>query len=339
VLAGAQKYAEDKRIPKDQAERLLSQLKQTGVIYAYRRTDAIPAPSAHESFSVVYPPEQNPAGPFGAFVVDGKSYDWKPINVVDPKGVQRLDMPPASVVYLTTTYDATAAGTAMLSMGSDDGIQVWLNGKKIHSKDAIRPPRPDIDHVTVQLQPGTNTLLLRVNNQIDGSGVQGRLRSHPHEFELDEVLAIADKLPTNPAKGKELFTSLGCVKCHTTDPDEEPRGPFLGGISSKFDQKYIAESILRPSAKVAQGFATTRVVIRGDNGRRTTEAIGFITREASDEIELRDLTGKVTKVRKAQIAQRESQSGSMMPDGLVDALSLEDFRALLSYLTSLKDLK
>src|SRR4029077_1455635 len=34
VLAGAQRYAEDKRIPKEQAEKWLSQLKQTGVIYS-----------------------------------------------------------------------------------------------------------------------------------------------------------------------------------------------------------------------------------------------------------------------------------------------------------------
>ena len=42
---------------------------------------------------------------------------------------------------------------------------------------------------------------------------------------------------------------------------------------------------------------------------------------------------------KLRITQRESMPGSMMPEGLADAMTLEDFRALLSYLVSLKDVK
>jgi putative membrane-bound dehydrogenase-like protein len=339
VLAGAQRFAEDKRIPKEQAEQLLSQLKQTGVIAAYRRTGAIAAGDAKQSFSTVYPPERVPAGPFQPFQIDGKTYDWKPITVTNPQGVQRLEMPANSVVYLTCTYDAVVAGSGLLTCGSDDGIQVWLNGNKIHSNDIDRAPRPDLDKVPVALQAGTNVMLFKINNHGDGSGIEARLRSRPAEFEIDELVAMTDKLPTNPDRGKQLFSSLGCVKCHTTDPDEEPKGPFLGGVGSKFDQKYLAESILRPSAKIAQGFSTNRIVARDGAGHASAETIGFIAREGSTEVQLRDLTGKVTVIEKSGIAQRELLPGSMMPEGLADALSLEDFRALLSYLTSLKEAK
>src|SRR5262249_34455345 len=56
VLAAAEKFAADKRIPKDEAEKLLVSLKRRGVIYSYLRTDPIPAPSANESFAFVCPP-------------------------------------------------------------------------------------------------------------------------------------------------------------------------------------------------------------------------------------------------------------------------------------------
>src|SRR5262249_22038872 len=151
--------------------------------------------------------------------------------------------PQDSVVYLTSTYDATIAGTAVLTTGSDDGIHAWFNGKQVLAKDRDRSVVPDADRVTVQLRSGQNVLLIKVNNHTDGSGVQARLRSHPQEFELDELLPIVDKLPTNPDRGKELFNTLGCIKCHTTDSREEPKGPFLGEVGSKFDQKYLAESI------------------------------------------------------------------------------------------------
>ena len=51
---------------------------------------------------------------------------------------------------------------------------------------------------------------------------------------------------------------------------------------------------------------------------------------------MRDLTGKVMTVNKSRITQRGTLPGSMMPEGLADALSLEDFRSLLAYLQSLK---
>ena len=78
---------------------------------------------------------------------------------------------------------------------------------------------------------------------------------------------------------------------------------------------------------------------RDENARGTTESLGFISRESADEVQLRDLTGKVTTIPKLRITQRESMPGSMMPEGLADAMTLEDFRALLSYLVSLKELK
>ena len=53
-------------------------------------------------------------------------------------------------------------------------------------------------------------------------------------------------------------------------------------------------------------------------------------------MQLRDLTGKVTTIVKSRIKERGTLPGSMMPEGLADALSLEDFRSLLAYLQSLK---
>src|SRR5439155_288065 len=216
--------------------------------------------------------------------------------------------------------------------GSDDGLQVWVNAAKVISKNEDRGMLPDVDRAAVPLKPGANVLLFKVNNRGDGSGIQSRLRTKVAEFNPDEMVRVAHAIKGTPQRGREVFANvIGCVKCHTTDRHEEPKGPFLGDVGGKFDAKYIVESIMKPSAKVAQGFDSVNIIAKGQG-----DYTGFVTKETADEMQLRDLTGKVTIVQKATITQRRQLPGSMMPDGLVDNLSLDDFASLLTFLESHK---
>jgi putative heme-binding domain-containing protein len=336
ILAAAEKFAADKRIPEDEAQKLLVALKRQGVIYSYMRTDPIHAPSATQSFTFVCPPEQTPGGPFVPFTMGDTTYTWKPLNITDPQGVISLDMPDSSVEYLTATVDCPTACTGILTCGSDDGIQAWLNGAEVITKDKGRPVKPDENRAKISLLTGKNTLLFKINNQVGPSGIQARVRWRPTDFDPPQLVEYITPMPTNLERGKALFTSLGCVKCHTIDTHEEPKGPYLGDVGTKFDAKYIVESVLRPNAKIAQGFSTVKLVATDANGKNSNEFIGFVTRESADEVQMRDLTGKVMSINKSRITQRGTLAGSMMPEGLVDALSLEDFRSLLAYLQSLK---
>src|SRR5207248_7650476 len=192
----------------------------------------------------------------------------------------------------TTTIDCPTACTGFVTAGSDDGIQAWLNGTKVMTQDKARPVKVDENRAKVQLLAGKNTLLFKINNQVGPAGIQARVRWRPTDFEPPQLVEYITSMPTNVEKGKDLFTSLSCVKCHTTDTNEEQKGPYLGDVGTKFDAKYIVESVLRPNAKIAQGFSTLRVVATDANGKSTTEYMGFVTRESADEIQMRDLTGK-----------------------------------------------
>ena len=237
-------------------------------------------------------------------------------------------MPDNSVVYLSATYPSASATSGWLTTGSDDGLQVWVNAAKVISKNDDRGLLPDVDRAAVALKPGANTLLFKVNNKGGVGGIQARLRSKVAEFDPDEMVRVAHAIKGTPQRGREVFTNvIGCVKCHTTDRKEEPKGPFLGDVGGKFDARYIVESIMKPGAKIAQGFDTVNVTVKGQG-----DYTGFVTKETADEMQLRDLTGKVTIVQKATITQRRQLPGSMMPDGLVENLSLDDFASLLTFL-------
>jgi cytochrome c oxidase subunit II len=72
--------------------------------------------------------------------------------------------------------------------------------------------------------------------------------------------------------GEKLFADLACNACHR--PDSQGRGPVLDGLFGKtvtmqngenvvFDEAYIRESILTPTAKVAAGFQPIMPTFQG----------------------------------------------------------------------------
>jgi putative heme-binding domain-containing protein len=147
----------------------------------------------------------------------------------------------------------------------------------------------------------------------------------------DRALASLLKTPGDAPRGKELFARQGCVACHTVSPDEQPRGPFLGDISTRYSRAELIESILNPSAKIAQGFETQWFKSAGGDVLE-----GFVTRDSGDEIELRDANGKTAVLKKDQLRARGTRVKSVMPEGLLSNLAPAEAASLITYLESLK---
>ena len=72
--------------------------------------------------------------------------------------------------YLYRTIEAPTETQLALSLGSDDGIKVWVNGKEQLSKNVARGPAPDQEKITVALQRGTNHYLMKIVNGGGGAG-------------------------------------------------------------------------------------------------------------------------------------------------------------------------
>jgi putative membrane-bound dehydrogenase-like protein len=145
----------------------------------------------------------------------------------------------------------------------------------------------------------------------------------------DELGGRLANLAGDAALGSKLFAQQGCTACHTTAAGEPEKGPYLGGILSRYSRGEVIESILRPAAKVAQGFATHSFTTA--DKRQIT---GFVVREGQDDVTIRDLTGAETTLRKSEIAARSVSDGSVMPPGLVDGLTLQELSSLLAFLES-----
>jgi hypothetical protein len=100
-------------------------------------------------------------------------YKEHPAHVNLKKSLLYFDQ---AVAYLRTEIISSTAKTAHLEIYTDDGVKAWLNGNVIHENNTSRgiPEEPDI--VTVTLKEGVNKLMLKVTEDIWGSGAIVRLR-------------------------------------------------------------------------------------------------------------------------------------------------------------------
>ncbi|WBL41607.1 c-type cytochrome [Algoriphagus halophytocola] len=146
----------------------------------------------------------------------------------------------------------------------------------------------------------------------------------------DVILAVSD-IKGDPVKGKALFTSQGCIACHSVEKGQPLKGPFMGQIGSIMNRSQITESILKPNASISQGFGTVKVETKDEK-----VYMGFVTGENANELVLQDIGGNATKLNKSDIKSREELENSMMPPGLANALSYEELASLVSYLEAQK---
>ncbi|HEX3447277.1 MAG TPA: c-type cytochrome, partial [Isosphaeraceae bacterium] len=168
---------------------------------------------------------------------------------------------------------------------------------------------------------------LDLDGEGDGPGRGPTIASLPFET----VVAAATSENGDAPRGERLFLRQGCAACHTVASGAPPKGPSLAGIAQRYNRAALAESILKPSAKLAQGFEPQKfATVDG----RTFD--GFVVRESGDEVECRDAQGSVFILPKKEIDARAKGDVSIMPTGLIDALTVHDLASLLTYLESLK---
>jgi putative heme-binding domain-containing protein len=151
------------------------------------------------------------------------------------------------------------------------------------------------------------------------------------ELSVDEVTNIAMTQKGDVANGAKLYTSQGCIACHSVDPAAAQKGPYLGAAGAKFQRDYLIQSILEPGKVVAQGFQTSIFAMKDGSMR-----MGFVTSEQDGVITVRDISGTATEFKRADVKEEQHPGTSMMPAGLAAGLTTQEFTDLVEYLVSLK---
>jgi HEAT repeat protein len=91
--------------------------------------------------------------------------EWRPLGASTNGIVDLGKLMPGDnrVAYLRATISSPQDQKALLELGTDDGVKVWLNGRVVHTNNAVRGCTPGEDKVNVSLKQGENLLLLKVS--------------------------------------------------------------------------------------------------------------------------------------------------------------------------------
>jgi putative heme-binding domain-containing protein len=307
--------------------------------------------------SHVHPPETGPLDLTATYRSGTKTLAWRAVkndHMFD--FIETFGPSPDASFYAYCRIESPIAQQMMLLPGSDDGLKIWHNGRIVWTHAGIRGALPLADVVFLDLQPGGNDLLFRVNN------VEGACGLYVHYRTLSAVsatlpekignVALRERLKAAGAgaahvgpefwtvnwptavrsgdveHGRKLFgvDGIGCAKCHAIDGRSAAvGGPSLAGASARFTVPYLVESVLTPSRTISPVFRATLFVLR--DGKTIS---GLVLSETSGKIELLlpDATRKT--IATADVELRKVQDISPMPAGLVK--TPDELRDLLAFL-------
>ena len=102
-------------------------------------------------------------------------------------------------------------------------------------------------------------------------------------------------------------------------------------VARSRNRRQLVESILDPSREIAPQFVTWTLVTTA--GKVLT---GIIVYENRDRLTIEDADGKQVNLANTEIDLRKPQAKSMMPEKLVEKLTVGEFRDLLAFLERLR---
>jgi len=233
-------------------------------------------------------------------------------------------------------------------------VRVYQNGRVIWENVSSRIFKSDEDRIDLTLQPGSNEFLIRVHASSRATLGINYESAEPVNVSLPDPLdtqrlaerlaqakdaADATSIPPefakidwekewktgDPARGRQLFDSLGCSKCHAATADSPGGGgPSLAEAGKRFTIPYVVESVLLPSKVVSPLFRFT--VIRTNSGDLFG---GLVISETPDKLDLRLQDTTLKSFNKSDINARKQEEKSPMPQGLVRLP--QELKDLLAY--------
>jgi serine-type D-Ala-D-Ala carboxypeptidase/endopeptidase len=129
-----------------------------------------------------------------------------------------------ALAYAWTEFEVPEDKSAVLGIGSDDAVKVWLNGKLVHTNWVNRPVHLDEDLVLVELRAGKNRILLKVQNSTAAWGFACRVLSP----EQAEGLRLARAEMGNPASGTLTDEQIKTALRDYIDTDRMGVGMVVG---------------------------------------------------------------------------------------------------------------
>ncbi len=135
----------------------------------------------------------------------------------------------------------------------------------------------------------------------------------------------------DPARGETVYSqaTLACVNCHAIGGVGGKVGPDMTSLGASAPLDYLIESVYEPNAKIKENYHS--VVVATEDGRTVS---GIEVEQTDDELVIRDANNQLIRIPQDDVALKKAGK-SLMPNGVVDRLSMADQIDLLAFLSRL----
>ncbi|MBX3438139.1 MAG: c-type cytochrome [Planctomycetaceae bacterium] len=154
------------------------------------------------------------------------------------------------------------------------------------------------------------------------------------KWTVDDLLSTADTGLSHRdfARGRELFATAVCFRCHRVQGEGGTIGPDLTGAGRRFNNRNLLESLIEPDKVVSDQYQKMTFLLKDG---RVVE--GRVINLFNDKLQV--LTNMfdpsaLEEIARGQIDESLPSTTSMMPGGLLDRFSDEEILDLLAFLKS-----
>lgn len=155
--------------------------------------------------------------------------------------------------------------------------------------------------------------------------------SFEHSPRLRMIVEDA-KSSGDPMRGMLVFASakFACLSCHKVGKHGGDIGPAMETVAPKRSAEHLVQSLLWPQKDVEPEYRSTQLLLAG--GKVVT---GYVVKESEEKISLKDTSnGNIETILQDDIEFRRVV-GSVMPEGLTDAMRASQRADLVAFLADL----
>ncbi|MCI0492645.1 MAG: HEAT repeat domain-containing protein, partial [Planctomycetes bacterium] len=153
--------------------------------------------------------------------------------------------------------------------------------------------------------------------------------SQPNKWSYDELVSFLESSEGHagdPARGAAVFQNGQCINCHRCGGSGESLGPDLTTVAQRFQRKEILESMVYPSQVVSDQYASQIVIANG-----LTYA-GVAAHHPDGGMVVLQSDGRKVELTADDIEEVAPSKTSVMPEGLLNPLTLEQVADLFAFL-------
>ena len=155
------------------------------------------------------------------------------------------------------------------------------------------------------------------------------------QAKIQSTLALLNKGEDigDPKAGATVYAQV-CAACHQLFDQGAHIGPDLTGYD-RSNREFLVTAIIDPNLGVREEYELTTLTLRSNSeGTESTIVSGFVRGLTDTQLTLQDLTGQTTTLATRDILKKDNAPTSLMPEGLLDALTETQIHDLFAYLQS-----